>query len=414
MNAIKKIPVEHLRLGMHVHEFCGSWMDHPFWRSKFTLSKEADLRRIVDGGVKELWIDASKGLDVEAGRSVAPAVTQESVAEAVERELEFVASMPFELDEPLSGDAAFAKAAALYRSSVPKISSMFNEARLGKAVSAAQCEALVDEISESVMRNPGALISVARLKRADEYTYMHSVAVCALMVSLGRQLGLQGDHLKKAGLAGMLHDLGKAVMPMDVLNKPGKLTDAEFDTMKTHPERGHEMLVEGGSVGPVVLDVCLHHHEKFDGTGYPHKLAGDQISLFAKMGAVCDVYDAITSVRPYKSGWDPGEALRRMAQWKGHFDPRVFQAFVKTVGIYPIGSLLRLQSGRLAVVISQNPNSLLTPKVKAFFSTKSNLRIPPHEIDLGSPFCNDKVAACESPDDWPFKDLDQLWGAPKL
>jgi HD-GYP domain-containing protein (c-di-GMP phosphodiesterase class II) len=406
--------VAQLRLGMHVHEFCGSWMDHPFWRSKFTLNKEGDLQRIVSGGVSELWIDTAKGLDVAVPSAHEPAVTQTAVAEEVERELEFAASMPFEQFEDMSGEAVMAQAAALYRRSVPKIANLFGEARLGKAVSAEECEALVDEISNSVLANPGALISVARLKRRDEYTYMHSVAVCALMVSLGRQLGLSGDQLKKAGLAGMLHDLGKAAMPLDVLNKPGKLTDAEFDVMKTHPERGHEMLVEGGGVGALVLDVCLHHHEKVDGSGYPHKLAGDQISLFAKMGAVCDVYDAITSVRPYKNGWDPGEALRRMAQWKGHFDPRVFQAFVKTVGIYPVGSLVRLKSGRLAVVTAQNPAALLTPKVKAFFSTKSNLRIEPHEIDLSSAWCQDKVAACESPDDWPFKDLDQLWGAPKL
>jgi len=180
--------------------------------------------------------------------------------------------------------------------------------------------------------------------------------------------------------------------------------------MKSHPERGHEMLLEGGSAGAVVLDVCLHHHEKVDGSGYPHKLSGEQISLFAKMGAVCDVYDAITSVRPYKSGWDPGEALRRMAQWKGHFEPRVFQAFVKTVGIYPVGSLLRLQSGKLAVVTAQNAQNLLAPKVKTFFSTKSNMRIEPMEMDLGSAYCQDKVLRCESPDDWKFKDLDILAG----
>jgi putative nucleotidyltransferase with HDIG domain len=407
---IKKIAVSELRLGMHVHEFCGSWMDHPFWRSKFTLKSDADFERIKSGGVTELWIDTGKGLDIEGPAATVRAITQESVADEVERELEFVASMPMEFDALDSGDAAMAKAAALYRRSVPKIASMFGEARLGKAIDAGQCEELVEEISESVLRNPGALISVARLKRADEYTYMHSVAVCALMVSLGRQLGLQGDQLKKAGLAGMLHDLGKAVMPLEVLNKPGKLTDAEFDIMKSHPERGHEMLLEGGSAGAVVLDVCLHHHEKVDGSGYPHQLSGEQISLFAKMGAVCDVYDAITSVRPYKSGWDPGEALRRMAQWKGHFEPRVFQAFVKTVGIYPVGSLLRLQSGKLAVVTAQNAQNLLAPKVKAFFSTKSNMRIEPLEMDLGSAWCQDKVLRCESPDDWKFKDLDILAG----
>ena len=127
-----------------------------------------------------------------------------------------------------------------------------------------------------------------------------------------------------------------------------------------------------------------------------------------------DVYDAVTSVRPYKQAWNPGEALRHMAQWKGHFDIPVFQAFVKTVGIYPVGALVRLESGRLAVVSAQNPQALLTPKVKAFFSTKSNLRIEPLEIDLSRQGCKDKVMACESPSKWPFKDLDLLWNSSPL
>lgn len=184
--------------------------------------------------------------------------------------------------------------------------------------------------------------------------------------------------------------------------------------MKTHPASGHALLLEGGGAGPIVLDVCLHHHEKIDGSGYPFGLAGERISLFAKMGAVCDVYDAITSDRPYKSGWNPAESLRRMAQWKSHFDPQVFNAFVKTVGIYPVGSLVRLQSGRLAVVTDQDSGSLLKPTVKAFFSTKSNMRIEPIEIDLADPRCQDKIAACESTQDWDFKDLDALWGAPRV
>lgn len=392
---------------MFLQELCGSWMDHPFWRSRFLIKDPADIKRIRDSGIREVWIDVARGADVANGR------TESEVREEVERELEFVASMPMEFLEDV-GETAVAKAAALYRKSRGQVLSMFTEARLGKAVDPAQCVALVDEISDSVMRNPGALISIARLKSRDEYTYMHSVAVCALMVALARQLGLKGEQVRQAGLAGMLHDLGKALMPLEVLNKPGKLTDEEFEVMRSHPARGHELLVEGGAAGEVVLDVCLHHHERVDGTGYPNKLRGEQISLFAKMGAVCDVYDAVTSKRPYKDGWDPGEALRHMAQWKGHFDPAVFQAFVKTVGIYPIGSLVRLQSGRLAVVTAQNPNSLLTPKVKVFFSTKSNMRILPEELDLGGPWTQDKVVACEPPEKWPFKNLEQLWGAPDL
>jgi HD-GYP domain-containing protein (c-di-GMP phosphodiesterase class II) len=398
---IKKIPVDQLQLGMHVHEFCGSWMDHPFWRSRFLLHKPADLQRIVDGGVKELWIDTAKGSDVSGG------VDLRQVNREVERALETAVAQPGDQDllEPTS--VALEKATAIVRRAVPKVAAMFGEARLGRAVQAADCESLVDEISESVRRNPGALISVARLKQRDTYTYMHSVAVCALMLSLGRRLGLRGDTLKAAGLAGMLHDLGKVAVPLEVLNKPGKLTQAEFEQMKTHPERGHELLVKGRA-GAEALDVCLHHHEKIDGSGYPHGLQGDGISLLAKMGAVCDVYDAITSVRPYKEGWDPGEALRSMAQWTGHFEPLVFQAFVKTVGIYPVGSLVRLRSGRLAVVTAQNPAALLTPKVKVFYSTKSEMRIDPFEIDLAARQCQDHMVGCESPDHWNFKDLEQL------
>ena len=294
-----------------------------------------------------------------------------------------------------------------------KMLSMFNEARLGK-VTVENCIPLVEEISQSVLDNPGALISIVRLKNIDEYTYMHSVAVCALMVALGRQLNMSAKFVREAGLAGMLHDLGKALMPNEVLNKPGRLTDEELAIMHTHPERGHAMLLEGGAATLAVLDVCLHHHEKVDGTGYPFGLTGDKMSLLAKMGAVCDVYDAVTSKRSYKPAWNPGDALRRMAQWKGHFDPLVFQAFVKTVGIYPVGALVRLQSNRLAVVTEQSAHALLKPKVNVFFNVTTGRRILPELLDLGSPWSQDKVVSCEDPEKWGFSDLDKLWNAPDL
>jgi HD-GYP domain-containing protein (c-di-GMP phosphodiesterase class II) len=208
----------------------------------------------------------------------------------------------------------------------------------------------------------------------------------------------------------MLHDLGKACIPLEILNKPGKLTEAEFSLVKTHPVRGHALLNEAGSAGAVVLDVCLHHHEKIDGSGYPRGLAAEQISRFARMGAVCDVYDAITSNRPYKAGWDPAESLRRMAEWSnGHFDTKVFQAFVKSLGIYPIGSLVKLSSGRLGVVVEQTGKSLTTPMVKVFFSTKSNLRIVPELVDLSKAAPAEKILSREDPAKWNFADLNELW-----
>jgi len=169
------------------------------------------------------------------------------------------------------------------------------------------------------------------------------------------------------------------------------------------------MLVEGKGVGPIPLDVCLHHHEKINGSGYPHRLKGEEISLYAKMGAVTDVYDAITSNRPYKAGWDPAESVQKMAQWtkEGHFDERVFQAFVKSLGIYPTGSLVRLQSGRLAVVVEQGTGSLLSPVVRVFYSTKAKEPLTPELLDLGKSV--DQIVSRESPSTWGFKNLDQLW-----
>ncbi|HCW95396.1 MAG TPA: phosphodiesterase [Pseudomonas sp.] len=210
--------------------------------------------------------------------------------------------------------------------------------------------------------------------------------------------------------AALLHDIGKMAMPLEVLNKPGKLDDDEFAIMRSHPERGHAILLNAqSSVSEAVLDVCLHHHEKVDGTGYPHRLAGEQISLLARMGAICDVYDAITSNRPYKTAWDASGSLAKMAQWQGHFDTQLLHAFVRAVGIYPLGTLVRLQSGRLGVVIEQNPQQLTAPRLKLFYSSRTRAAIPQQELDLSDARCDDRIVAREDPAAWGFGNLDELW-----
>jgi len=373
---LKRIHVEDLTLGMYLHEFCGSWMDHPFWRTKFVLNDPRDLERIRATSVQEVWIDTDRGKDVARGR---PALSPEEVEERIQTDFGQLADLPpFKLTEPApppppqrdlrpsSTQAELQRAARICSQSKVAVRSMFQEARMGKAVDAEAAAGLVQDIADSVARNPGALISLARLKTADEYTYMHSVAVCALMVALARQIGLNDTQTRTAGLAGLLHDLGKAAVPLAVLNKAGKLTDEEFTLVKSHPLEGWGMLREGQGAEP----------------------AG----------------------RPYKRGWDPAESIRRMADWtRGHFDPRLFQAFVKGIGIYPVGSLVRLESGRIGVVLEQNPASLVTPKVRVFFSTKSDLRIPPEAINLAAPGCNDRIVAREDPEKWRFPDLHTLW-----
>lgn len=402
---LKRIDVSNLRVGMYLHEVCGSWMEHPFWKSQFRIGDPEDLRRLRESSIRQVWIDTAKGLDVEEGASVADiaAEVDDLLAEADEAPGTAGATS---LAEEMQ------RASTIFATSSAAVSSMFQEARMGRALDAQGALTLVEEISNSVARNPEALISLARLKTKNDYTYMHSVAVCALMVALAHQLGLDEEETRKAGLAGLLHDIGKMAIPDEILDKPGRLTDSEFDFIKRHPVEGHRLLRESQDVDEVALDVCLHHHEKMDGSGYPDNLAGVSISLFSRMGAVCDVYDAITSNRPYKDGWDPAESLRKMAEWsQGHFDPQIFQHFVKSIGIYPIGSLVRLESGRLGVVVQQAQASLLTPLVKVFYSTRHAQRIRPEVVNLSVAGIQDKIVAREEPGKWDFPDLNELWGA---
>ena len=414
---LKRIHVRHLTVGMFIHEFCGSWMEHPFWRTRFLLRSQADVARIRDSSIQEVWIDTDKGADVpEAAQPVSRTQADAQIDSAlaglappVPAPLAFNAAAPLDDRAPASTAEELERARRICASAKGQVLSMFEEARMGHAIDAQGAQATVDEITGSLARNPGALISLARLKTADEYTYMHSVSVSALMLALARQLELDEATTRLAGMAGLMHDIGKAGIPDAILNKPARLSDEEFDVMRSHPAFGVQTLRMSKMPLPV-LDACLHHHEKMDGSGYPHRLTGPDIHLLARMNAVCDVYDAVTSNRPYKSGWDPSDALRRMAEWtRGHFDSRVFQAFVKCMGIYPTGSLVRLASGHLAVVLEQSSGTLLAPRVKMFFSLQSGMRIAPEVIDLARPGCDEKIAGREDPARWGFEDLSSLW-----
>lgn len=414
---LKRIAVKQLRLGMYIQEIGCAWNNHPFWRKSFLLEDNNDLNTLLSTRIEWLSIDTAKGFDVV---ETDLASSKDSECEPVDKkqcsqcwqpkQVSSATTAPVKTVQRVHLAEEAALAVKVCNKSKQAVTSMFLEARMGQALDADAALPIVEEISSSVQRNPGALISLARLKNKDDYTYMHSVAVCALMVALATKLKLTDEKIRHAGLAGLLHDIGKMMIPSEILDKPGKLSDAEFTAIKSHPAEGYKLLVEGNGVSDIALDVCLHHHEKMNGLGYPDKLPGNQISLYAKMGAVCDVYDAITSDRPYKKGWEPAESIRKMASWcEGHFDPVIFQAFVKTVGIYPVGSLVKLESKRLAVIIEQSDTSLLKPIVMIFFSIKSDCRIPLETLDLAKPACTDKITSHEDPEKWGVTDINELW-----
>lgn len=399
----KTIPINKLRMGMYIDALGGNWINHPFWRASFKLEDPEDLKKLLASGVPEVVIDTSRGLDVES------AVSQPVAAPVVDLPTPAPSSPPqTKSGSRVSFEEEVGRAKLIKGKAKQAVVNMFKEVRMGNAIDVESVGPLVDEIYQSIDRNSEALMNLVRLKTADDYTYMHSVAVCVLMISLGRRLGLNEDVMHQVGVAGLMHDVGKMAVPQDILNKPGKLTDDEFTVIKSHPVQGWEILKGASVTDEITLDVCLHHHEKVDGSGYPHNLTGDALSLYARMGAVCDVYDAVTSDRVYKKGWAPAEAIKRMAEWRaGHFDEKVFQAFVKTVGIYPVGSLVRLKSGRLGIVMEQSENSLLVPKVKVFFSARHNEPVMMELVDLAH--TKDAIEGPEDPSTWGF-DLNKLMG----
>jgi len=406
---LKTIHLYQARKGMYVHKFCGSWIDHPFWGSRLLIESDDQLRQIHDSRIKELVIDVSRGLDVlDSPETVDLAEPQVVTAPAPKPS----GQPPGRISEERSRcslEHEIGRARRIVANGKRAVVDMFADVRMGRAVSAEGLAELIEDMSDSVARNPHALISVARIKHKDEYTYLHSVAVAALMVTLARLYGLPEEQVRLAGLAGLLHDLGKAMMPEAVLNKPGKLTDAEFDIMRTHPREGYKLLQEWDGIPEEVLDVCLHHHEKLDGTGYPDKLQTEQISLLARMCAICDVYDAVTSNRPYKAGWDPAESLRQMSTWKHHFDPELFRLFVHMLGIYPVGSLVRLSDEHLAVVVEQGRDSLVKPRLSVFYSIRLRQGIPVRSLDLSSPGVTVEIISRESPSAWGLTNLEKLW-----
>lgn len=398
----RRIRPEDVRKGMYIAGFGGSWLDHPFWRSKFLIKSPRDLERIRQSGVPYVLIDESRG----AG--IAPAVTMASMPPVAALQAVATARRRAQSSDKNSAppsDRQLAK--ALIGRSKRALTKAFADVRLGRAIKMPEVTAIVDDVVGIVERNPHALLEVLRLKKKTEYTYLHSVAVCTLMVNAARHLGKGLAETRDYGLAGLLHDLGKMGIPDGILDKEGSLTDEEFLEIRNHPEFGYQVLVRSPNIPDMALDVCRHHHEKLDGTGYPHGLPADAISTVTRLGAICDVYDALTSDRTYKGAWSPGEALAAMWSWEGHFDRALLFAFMQSIGVFPPGLLVQLRSNRLALVFEGKERDA-GPHVLAFFDTRERTWVEHEHVIVRDSLAGDSVIGIADPQDWGIADWDEL------
>ncbi len=400
---LKHIKPADVETGMFIQGFVGSWFDHPFWRKKFLLTEDADVLKIRESKVSAVIIDVERGAVPAEAAPVMPQLPPAAVLPPRHAPVTGRYTPPSLAPRKTSFRQESKRAAKIVEKSRKKVGAMFESARLGQAVKLPEVLPLIDEIRDSVERNNKALTSLVRLKNKDEYTYMHSVAVCTLMINFACKLDLDDETIRSMGVAGLLHDLGKMAVPQMILDKVDQLTDEEMVTIRSHPVRGHALIGENPDIPDIARDVCLHHHEKIDGSGYPFGLQGSEISLAARMGAICDVYDAVTSNRPYKDPWTPCVALGRMSQWQGHFDERLMQVFINSMGLYPAGGLVRLNDHRLALVVDNCLEDPAGVRVLPFYCTSRLQELAPAEITI-TPDRGVQILGTERPEFWHFED----------
>lgn len=395
---IKKISIQQLKPGMFIHNINCAWIEHPFLAGTLKVKNDKAVETIIGLGISEVYIDTVKGLDV----SDAP--TETEVNAEIEHKMQAMAEQtkPIITTSTLREELKTSK--KVYKEANKIVSNIMNDARMGRQIEVERIEPVVGQMANSILRNKDALLSLCRIKNKDDYTFLHSVSVGALLISFAHALDFNRTVIKQLGVGGMLHDIGKTKVPNEILNKPGKLTEEEFVIMKSHVVHGCSILRRSSGIAQASFDVAAQHHERFDGSGYPLGLKNLETSVYGQMAAIVDVYDAITADRCYHKGMTPTVAVRKMFEWsKFHFNPNLLRTFIRTVGIYPVGTLVMLESGKLGVVIEQCETDMTQPLVRTVFDTKKNSFITPSDINLAKPLGQgggDRIVNYESPDKW--------------
>lgn len=392
---LKEISLSDLRMGMFVHKMNGGWFDHPFWKARFLVDDAAKLQTLKSSALKSVVIDTSLGEDVEETRAASSGRHANSHAiPAVQKRLHSIkkrqASREREL-RPVPTSAELGAVQAVADKGSAKLKELLRAARLGRAISVASVAPIVGDIHASISRNSQAFHGLMRCKLTNEFVYRHSLCVSALMISLARKMNLPGREVVDAGLAGLLLDIGTGYYPK-IINPPhGDFSQLDPEIWQQHVQLGHRALRFDESVSNWVLDACLHHHERMDGTGFPEGLRGDVISVGGKMAAICDTFNFLLSDQGGSKGLDPSDAVEKLREMDGVFDQDILRKFIEAVGKFPVGSFVRLRSDRIGMVIDENPKDETRPLVEVFYCLKEGKRIAQTRVKLGSGFDEDEI-----------------------
>ncbi|QPK63091.1 HD-GYP domain-containing protein [Methylomonas sp. LL1] len=346
-----KIDVKNLKVGMFVSKLDRPWLETKFLFQGFELRNQTDIEN-VQKQCDFVFIDVNK---------------QSKVPQYVARNTGYTKDYLEHVDPPgkrTSFKQEIKRAGVIHHKASSLVKTFMEEVQLGRPINAVAAKKAVSACVDSVLNAPDALLLMTQLKKRDEYTAQHSMNVCIYSIALGRQINLSTEELNNVGLCGMMHDMGKMLVPLDILNKPGQLTTDELPVMQSHTTKGWNLLLKTSGLYPGAIDVAHMHHERLDGAGYPRKLSAEQITPYSRIVAIADMYDAVSSDRVYKPGKSHLEAIKIMTDVSGgHLDPALTMKFIECLGIYPAGSIVELASGQIALVLEVNPKAKLKPRI---------------------------------------------------
>jgi putative nucleotidyltransferase with HDIG domain len=371
----KRIDIDEARPGMQIEEMDRSWLETPFLRHKMTITSQEQIAQLKACGVRTLVVTAAAE-SIPAPPAPEPDITSDPVVTTPEATPAAPQAVPVQEELPT--------ARQVYQAAKHIVQQAMHDTRLGRALNMEAVNRVVSNMTESVLRNPDALTSLTRLKQFDEYTFYHSVNTSILAMSLGRHLKFDRTTLHQVGVGTLLHDIGKTRIPPEILNKPGRFEPHEMEIMKQHVLRGVEVLSTTTGLGDTYLRPALEHHERVDGSGYPYGRVRPELSQIGLIAAVVDIYDAITSDRCYHKGKVAHEALQFLYRLslEGHLDGTLVQQFIQVVGVHPVGSIVRLDTGEIAIVKEVHHHAPLAPVVLIVKSAGNALLSTPRELDL--------------------------------
>lgn len=365
---LQKITIDQLKPGMFVHQIVEQ-------KGKLSITNQgrvtsdAIISTLKKRGVKTLVIDTDKAFNPNSNADSGTVASPSAVKQGASK--------------PVSFDSELSRAAKLHEQGKAIQHALQTNLQKEMPFDGSIPKAFSSKLVESVERNPDALLCLTKIREKDDYLLEHSLNVAILLANFAKHLGMTDNEVNELSYAGFLHDLGKIMIPDEILHKPGRLTDEEMDIMKGHVQHGVDHLLET-DIQPHLIQAVAEHHERLDGLGYPQGKKGDEISMAGRMLAIADMYDALTADRVYKSGMSSQKAFSiLMSEAPTRLDMYLVQQFIKCLGIYPVGSLVLLSNERLAMVMHQN-DSPLTPEVKVFYSVKQGHYLTPKDIDLST------------------------------